>query len=188
MDQMFWESYSFDSDLNFDLTYVKNLSLIFTNASSFTGNISNWDVSRVEDMFHTFSNATSFNSDISGWNTSAVKSLWGTFENTALFNQPLSSWDTSSVEDFESVCFCAHSSTINNCWEALVSQHVVFMLYFTQCFQGAVNFNQPLDSWNVSTAKIMSKMFQDARSFSQASMGAPLICLFGNLTRAQSSK
>ena len=103
MDQMFWEASSFSSDLNFDISRIKNLSLVFTNASAFNGDISGWDTSGVEDLFHTFSNASSFNSDISNWTTSAVKSLWGTFENAVSFNVDLSDWNTSAVVDFESV-------------------------------------------------------------------------------------
>lgn len=103
---MFWEASSFSSDLNFDISGVKNLSLVFTNASAFNGDISGWDTSRVEDFFHAFSNASSFNSDISNWTTSAVKSLWGTFENAISFNVDLSSWNTSAVEDFEAVRKC----------------------------------------------------------------------------------
>jgi len=50
MDMMFWDSLAFTSDLPWDISKVKNLSLVLANASSFSGDISSWNTTLVEDM------------------------------------------------------------------------------------------------------------------------------------------
>ena len=52
---------------NWDVSGVKNLTLLFDNAKHFNRDLSNWDVSNVECMSGMFYGAKSFNQDLSSW-------------------------------------------------------------------------------------------------------------------------
>ncbi len=67
-----------------DLSGVTSMILMFYNADSFNGDISNWDVSSVLDMRYMFRD-TNFNGDISNWDVSSVLDM-----NNMLVNTPLS--------------------------------------------------------------------------------------------------
>ena len=48
------------------------MSYMFSDAGSFSSDLSPWDVSGVTDMSYMFSDAGSFNSDLSPWDVSNV--------------------------------------------------------------------------------------------------------------------
>ena len=82
-----------------DLSGVTDMSYMFSEASSFNGNMSSWDVSQVTDMSHMFAHAGAFNQPISNWNVSSVANTAYMFEGAVSFNRPLSPWDVSQVTD-----------------------------------------------------------------------------------------
>ena len=64
----------FDGDLSkWDVSSVRDMSLMFSRASSFNGGISKWDVSRVTSMEKMFHSASSFAQTLCGkWQTSTA--------------------------------------------------------------------------------------------------------------------
>merc|ERR1719174_2063136 len=58
-----------------DVSSVIDMSGLFSDASSFAGNISKWDVSSVTDMNSMFSYSISFNGDVSKWDVSNVTKM-----------------------------------------------------------------------------------------------------------------
>ncbi|WP_299366259.1 BspA family leucine-rich repeat surface protein [Winogradskyella sp.] len=126
-----------------DLSNVTDISEMFRNCQSFTGqltDLSSWDVTNVEDMTLVFASDGSisvFNGNISNWNVDNVTTMQGMFFGATVFNQPLNSWNVANVTNMEAM------------------------------FQGALAFNRPLDGWNVSNVSEMRLMFNFATDFNQ---------------------
>jgi surface protein len=143
-----------------DTSLITDMSLLFTNKTTFNDDISNWDVSSVTDMSSMFENATSFNTDISNWDVSSVTNMISMFENAPSFNTDISNWDVSSVTNMHNMFSNASyfNQDINN-WDM---SSVTNML---QMFRNATSFNQDLNSWDVSSVTNMHNMFGGASSF-----------------------
>ena len=60
-----------------------------TGAEATYGHISTWETGGVKDMSRLFSKASSFNDDITGWDTSGVRRMKDMFYDAVSFNQPL---------------------------------------------------------------------------------------------------
>ena len=127
-------------------TNVTNLSNMFYFCYAFSQDLSSWDTSSVTDMSYMFQGAVGFNTDVSSWNTSNVTNMNSMFKQTYIFNnnnQPLvtngSKWDVSSVTDM------------------------------TSMFEVALQFNQDLSSWDVSSIDLtingLDNIFTNASSF-----------------------
>ena len=145
-----------------DLSNVTSMYSMFSDATSFNGDISAWDTSSVTDMGYMFSDATSFNGDISGWDTSNVTDMGGMFRNATSFNGDISGWDTSNVTDMSKMFDGASSFNRDiSGWNTSVVTNMHRM------FAGAVNFNQDISGWNTSSVTDMSRMFLGAGSFDQ---------------------
>ncbi|MDY4426878.1 MAG: BspA family leucine-rich repeat surface protein, partial [Helicobacter sp.] len=76
----------------------------------------------------------------------------------------LSEIDISEVSDFSYLFKDSNRSDFSGIEDWDVS-HVTNM---SAMFQGATNFNQPLNNWDVSNVTDMSYMFYDATSFNQS--------------------
>jgi surface protein len=88
-----------------------------------------WDTSNVTRMSVMFSNAVAFNGDLSSWDTSNVTDMGCMFMNAHVFNGDLSAWNTFKVNDMEdmfdgsgirrSVPWCPESNAIalENTWD-----------------------------------------------------------------------
>ncbi|MFD1628742.1 BspA family leucine-rich repeat surface protein [Pseudopedobacter beijingensis] len=122
-----------------DLSTVKDMSGMFSGASSFNGDIGSWNVSSVENMNHLFSGATQFNQNIANWDVSNVIDMSYMFQKATAFNQNLP-------------------------WAGKTAK-VTNMAYM---FAEATSFNGIIDNWNVSTVNNMSHMFQKASAFNQS--------------------
>ena len=76
-----------------DLSAVTDLSLMFLNAKSFNGDLSNWNVSNITNMHGTFFGATSFNGNITTWDVGNVQNMFLMFTFANAFNQDISGWN-----------------------------------------------------------------------------------------------
>ena len=76
---------------------------MFSQATSFNGDISKWDVSSVKSMSVMFSMAVKFNGDISKWDVSLVFNMYGMFLKTKSFNCDLSRWNVYNVANMNSM-------------------------------------------------------------------------------------
>jgi surface protein len=70
------------------------MALMFSNATSFNGDLKHWNVSQVLNMQSMFENATSFKGDLSRWDTSNVVNTVKMFQGAVSFDSDLSYWDT----------------------------------------------------------------------------------------------
>ena len=98
---------------NPNLNSVTNTNNMFSDASSFNGNISSWDVSNVTSMANMFNSASSFNQDIGDWKVDNVTNMAGMFNNASAFNQDISNWKVSNVTFMANMFFNITLSTAN---------------------------------------------------------------------------
>ncbi len=145
-----------------DLTKVKNLSMMFSDATAFNQDINDWDVSKVTNMSGMFLNADSFNQSINSWNTSKVTNMSFMFGYASSFNKPLDSLDVSNVTDMSGMLYAA---TLFN--QSLNSWDVSNVKDMSSLFAHALSYNKPMDSWDVSNVKSMAHLFFGAAAFNQ---------------------
>ena len=142
------------------LSDVNDMSGMFSQASSFDGDISSWNVSGVTDMHNMFYRVSSFNSDLSSWDVSGVTDMRNMFYFASSFNSDLSSWDVSGVTDMHKMFFFASSFNSD-----LSSWDVSAVTDIRDVFRRASSFNSDLSSWDVSGVTNTRGMFSGASSF-----------------------
>jgi surface protein len=120
-----------------NVSQIKDMSMVFSYMSSFNEYIGSWDVSNVTNMRGMFLWATPFNQDIGSWDVSNVTNMESMFNGAKIFNQDIGSWDVSNVTDMS------------------------YMFY------SASSFNQDIGSWDVSSVTDMMGMFYYAPSHIQ---------------------
>ena len=164
---------TFNPDISsWDLSSVTNTSAMLAGSEVFDGDVSAWDTAEVIDMSFAFAGASTFNESLVGygWDTSAVTDMVGMFYNASAFNQDLNHFDMASVAN-TSYMF-SYATTFNNGdeaggssnpldWETTSLTETKFM------FLGAEAFNQPVDSFEMSSVKVTAGMFAGAAAFNQ---------------------
>ena len=160
---MFSNATSFNGDLSgWNLSTVTRTSSMFEDATSFNGNISTWDMSNVTDVRFMFGGATSFNGDLSDWNLSSATSTAAMFSDATSFNGDISNWNMSNITDM-SFMFSGATSFNRNIgnWDLSSATNL------NEMFQGATSFNQDISGWSVGSVIGMRLMFSGASSFNQ---------------------
>ena len=143
-----------------DLSGVASMSGMFSQASSFNGDLSGWNVSSVTDMSNMFFIASSFNGTLSDWNVSSVNDMNGMFWQASSFDRPLNDWNVSSVSNMNNMFLDARAFN-----KPLNDWNVSSVTEMDRMFADAASFDQPLNDWNVSSVTVMSNMFNTASSF-----------------------
>lgn len=145
---------------NPNLSQVTNMSKMFFQVDSFSGNLNGWDVSNVTNMKEMFFQAgfneyigdwnvgnvknmvgmlekTPFNQDISNWNVSNVTDMSRLFSENVVFNQDLGRWNINNVTNFHNM-FNANDSALSTAnYDALLTG------WSTLTLPNAITFNQP---------------------------------------------
>ncbi|BFM13249.1 hypothetical protein R50072_34020 [Simiduia litorea] len=144
-----------------DLTFVKSMASMFTNADNLSGEMNNWNVSSVTDISNIFSGADKFNTDISNWDVSNVKNMASAFSNGS-FNQDIGNWDVSNVTSMNSMF--KNAFTFN---QDIGSWNVSKVTSMSSMFENADKFNQNIGVWDVSSVRFMTSMFENTALFNQ---------------------
>ncbi len=134
-----------------NLSFVTDLSFMFTYAVSFDGDLSNWNVSNVTNMEALFA-ITPFNHDISNWNVSNVTNMAYLFD-SSYFNQDISNWNVANVSTMFGMFQDAR--TFNQDLSNWTVDNVSTMAHM---FLGAIVFNRDLGDWNITNVGNMSDM------------------------------
>ncbi len=148
-----------------DLTKVTSMVRMFSNATTFNGDLSGWITTNVEDMRFAFTSAENFNANISGWNTSKVTRMSYMFSVAKSFNRDISNWKVGAVTNMAGMF--AGASEFNQDlgkvrgWDTSKVTDMSFM------FRGAEKFNGDLSNWDTSSVKNMMWMFEGASEFNQ---------------------
>nr|WP_321412417.1 BspA family leucine-rich repeat surface protein [uncultured Allomuricauda sp.] len=163
MEGMFSDATSFNGDLSgWDTSNVTDMGGMFSGATSFNGDISGWNTASVTNMSFMFGEATSFNGDISGWDTSNVTTMEDMFVDATSFNGDISGWDTSSVTDMRSMF--SYATSFNGDIGDWVTSSVTDM---SLMFVDATSFNGDISGWDTSSVTVMNDMFSGATSFNK---------------------
>lgn|GEM_PF-1762541 len=140
---------------------VKNMSNMFSGATTFNQNIGSWNTSEVTNMSGMFATAPAFNQNIGSWNTAKVTDMNGMFYAATAFNQNIGSWNTGNVTNMNNMFYAAPAFNQNiGSWNTGKVTNMNNMFY-------ATNFNQNIASWNTSKVTDMARMFQSATVFNQ---------------------
>ena len=143
--------FGYDCDLNWiDTSNVTDMSYLFDEMRSFTGNVSEWDVSNVTDMGNMFG-STNFNGDLSKWDVSNVTNMDSMFE-FSLFNGDISNWDVSNVTDMSYMFMESQFNGDISKWNVSNVEEMTYMFYKSQ-------FNGDISNWDVSNVINMKSMF-----------------------------
>jgi surface protein len=129
LERMFCGCSDFNQDLPWDVANVKNMCGMFSDASSFNGNISTWSTVNVVNAQALFYKAAAFNQDISRWPMANCTKMNYMFKGASSFNQNLETWSTENVTTMRSM------------------------------FYGATAFRQNLSAWQISNVSDMAEMF-----------------------------
>ena len=112
------------------------------------------DLSGVTDMSNMFDSASSFNGDLSSWDVSKVTDMvWHVHQSPTDFNgRPLNSWDVSSVTNMNDMF------TVRQLLQPAPQRLgcLVCHLHELACSITPPSFNQPLNSWDVSSVTNMN--------------------------------
>jgi len=119
-----------------NLSNVTDMSSMFREVVSLSGNFASWDTSNVTRMEQLFRRSKNFNEDISSWSVGRVTNMTAMFRDTPLFNQPFTGWKTSSL---------------------IKAEHI---------FRGAKAFNQSIGHWDISKLFRLRHGFSYASSLS----------------------
>ncbi len=104
-----------------DVSYVTDMSDLFSGLEHFNEPLNNWNVSKVTNMSNMFNGCHSFNQPLicdeekDIWNVSKVRYMTSMFENCISFDQDLSSWDVWNVKNMKNMFSgCIHLTTKPN--------------------------------------------------------------------------
>ena len=164
---MFQNSYSFNQNANFNFNIPTNIIGAFQSAFEFNnGDYLNtylyplsWSIPNLTNMSLLFSNARSFNQNVNSFNVSQVSSLASVFFAASNFDngmQPLT-WSAPLCTTFSSMF--QNASSFNEPVTSLVQTSGVASCSMASMFQGAIRFNQNLNSWNTINVTTMASCF-----------------------------
>jgi len=135
---------------------------IMKNSPQYKGPIGGWNVSNIKDMSMMFFGCATFNESLNDWDVSNVENMSSMFENCRWFNKPLNNWNVSKVKNMSSMFFACH-----NFDQPLDNWDVSNVESMARMFDNCTSFNKPLNNWNVSNVKYMSRMFTSCNFFDQ---------------------
>jgi len=154
---------------------VTDLSFLFfwqepsNNRATSLPDLSHWDTSNVTLMRGTFRGHSTYNLSLSAWNVSRVTDMSNMFNGASSFNQDLNTWDVSRVTLMTNMFYGATAFNNGDVSGATTS---VDMTWTTPAltgvygmFWGASNFNQNLETWDVSKLTTLGTTFMGATKF-----------------------
>lgn len=161
---MFENAVAFNIDISkWNMVGAQYLKRMFANAILFNANLATWDVSEAGDMSGMFSGAVKFARDLSAWSVGKVTTMLEMFYNTPLFGADgsfnLNNWDTSKVVDMTSMFKLSGF----NC--PIVGWSFGPKALLSSMFEGTLNFNQDISTWDVSNVLQTDRMFKTAAKY-----------------------
>jgi surface protein len=166
MQNMFKDATLFNVLVLLNTSNILYMSNVFNGASSFNKSLNSWDVSSVQLMGGLFGSASSFNQPLNSWDVSSVTDMNNMFYNATSFNQDISSWNVSSVQSMAGM-FQGASAFNNGGVDLTWGDNTSNVIYMSNMFQYATNFNVNISDWNISSVSSMNSMFQNATTFNQ---------------------
>lgn len=161
---MFENATAFNIDISkWVMTGAQYLKRMFANAAAFNANLATWDVSGVTDFSGMLSGAVKFARNLASWSVGKATTMFEMFYNTPLFGADgsfnLNNWDTSKVVDMTSMFKLSGFNCPMAGWsfgpKALLSS----------MFEGTLNFNQDISTWDVSNVLQTDRMFKAAAKY-----------------------
>ena len=154
----------FNQDLSaWDFSGVKDMSYMFFANDSFNQDVSAWDTSSVTTMAGMFMLNTSFNQSVSDWDVTSVRTVDGMFL-SSVFNNSLEGWDTSTIQSFNQMFKDdkVFNQKVNHFDMSSINTSGIRGM-----FEGAIEFNQPVEAWDISGTESLSATFKGASKFNQ---------------------
>jgi surface protein len=162
---------------------------MFDGAIKFNQPLDGWDVSSVENMNYMFDGSIKFNQPLDGWDVSSVNDMSGMFYGAKSFNQPIGCYETTVEEDsfieiktgkevdinsynltdLSYKSLSKHGLSLEKKFRVVYNKgwDVGYVTNMDWMFDGAIKFNQDINSWNIKSVLSMNKIFYETRSFKQ---------------------
>jgi len=157
-----------------DVSQVSTMGAMFYKATMFNQSMQSWNTSKVTNMSFMFNDATAFNQPVLHLDVSQVTTIGNMFAGAILFSQSLQSWTTSRVNNmagiFNGAASLTNQSTFGYMKSYRYEHHVLYAVAFNQpvshldvfkvttmerMFEGAIMFDQELQSWNTASVMYM---------------------------------
>jgi len=145
-----------------DVHKVKNMSRIFAECFTFSGNVSEWDVSNVTDMSQMFIGCREFNGMLENWNVENVEDMTQMFLGCKKYNQPLSSWGKKLKNLKKANDMFAHCLKFN---QDLIAWNISGVSDLSCMFFECVSFNGDLSGWIITPGTFTDQMFWKCKNF-----------------------
>ncbi|CAD7967321.1 unnamed protein product [Amoebophrya sp. A120] len=141
---------------------------MFRNHTDFDGMIGDWDVSSVRDMSLMFEGALSFDQYLGGWDVSRVTNMKRMFARTQAFTGcGIEMWDVSRVVTMRRMFFQAtgfDGLEIGQRWDVSRVEDM------REMFRGTMKFNQYIGDWDLGSARLAKGMLFEAIGFTKVRM------------------
>lgn len=190
---MFFNAINFNQNLGtWNTSGITNASSMFQSANNFTGQgIDSWTLPSVTTASNMFLNCFNLapTGSLSGWDmgscTDMSRMFYSAGNNVGSNFSGLNSWNTSSCRNMSEMFFqCRFNNSLSD-W------NVSNVTTFAGMFNGAIFFNQSLNSWNTISAigTAMDSMFTNAAAFNGdvENFNTSNVTSFGNMFNGATS-
>ena len=155
--------------------FVISTNQMFGGCSNFTSTATDTPIITTTSFYQMFRDSVIFNGPVNDWDVSKVTNFYGCFYQCFAFNQPIDKWDIRNAgpgtyPSFVGLTYFFTTFTTPGAFNQNIESWKIGESNATSLFallSGQVNYNQPLNSWDISKITDLGYVFNRCSSFNQ---------------------